>query len=162
MSSPIPDITARTINAPLVLLVEDSDLDTDLFRRSLELSGLPWRLLVLRNGEQVIDFLTRHEAKAIESVDLPDLILMDLNLPKKTGRQALGEIKAHPTFRRIPLLIYTGTENFRDVLDSCDEHANAFLRKPIYVDETVQMLKGIHEFWFSRSRFPWSGGKWDG
>lgn len=130
---------------PKVFLIEDSDLDRELFNRAFAQSGVNWELSVFKDGEVASEALLQGlKAKG----GLPDLILMDLNLPRKTGRQLLVETKRNPFLRRIPILIYSGTESHRDVVDSLSEHANGFLRKPVFLNETVKLIKRVHEFWF--------------
>lgn len=138
-----------------ILLVEDNPGDADLAREALEDSKLLNELRVVEDGEQAMAYLRREGAYA-EAVR-PDLILLDLNLPKKDGREVLAEIKADPTLRRIPVVVLTTSRAEEDVMRSYDLHANCYVTKPIDLSQFIHVVHQIEEFWLSIVQLPPDG-----
>ena len=130
-----------------ILLVEDNLGDADLAREALENSKLHNTLEVVEDGEKAMAYL-RREAPYAEATR-PDLILLDLNLPKKDGRQVLAEIKADPSLRRIPVVILTTSKAEEDVLKTYDLHANCYITKPIDLKQFLHVVRSIEDFWLS-------------
>lgn len=135
-----------------ILLVEDNPGDVRLVREALRDSDTPLELNVVNDGEQAIQFLSR--GGSFRSAPRPDLVLLDLNLPKKSGHEVLAEIKTSDEWRSIPVLVYTSSDADADVNGAYDLHANCYVRKPSNLDEVVQVLRCIEMFWLRRTRLP--------
>ena len=140
-----------------ILLVEDNLGDADLAREALENSKLHNDLSVVGDGMEAMDFLRRKGKYA--QAPRPDLILLDLNLPKKDGREVLAEIKADPDLKRIPVVILTISKDEEDVLKSYNLHANCFITKPIDLGQFMKVVKSIEEFWLTIVKLPPNGYK---
>ncbi len=136
----------------VILLVEDSPGDADLAREALEETKVRNRLFVAKDGEEAMEFL--HRAGKYRDAPRPGLILLDLNLPKKDGRQVLAEIKADEDLKRIPVVILTISKEEEDVLRSYNLHANCFITKPIDLNQFLKVVKSIEEFWLTIVRLP--------
>ncbi len=130
-----------------ILLVEDNPGDVDLAREALGMGKLHNSLHVARDGMEAMDFL-RQAGKFLNS-PRPDLIILDLNLPKKDGRQVLAEIKADEDLKRIPVVILTTSSAEEDVLKSYNLHANCFITKPIDLSQFMHVVQSIESFWLS-------------
>jgi CheY-like chemotaxis protein len=143
---------AETVRPIDVLLVEDDEGDVLMTREALAEGKVLNRLNVVGDGVEALDYLRRggRHAAAVR----PDLILLDLNLPKRDGRQVLAEIKSDPDLRRIPVVVLTTSEAEEDVLRSYDLHANAYVTKPVDFDRFVQVIQQIDEFFISVVRLP--------
>jgi CheY-like chemotaxis protein len=138
-----------------VLLVEDDPGDVVLITEAFEHNKVDNRLHVVADGVEAIQFL-RREAP-YEDADEPDLILLDLNLPRKDGREVLAEVKEDPTLRRIPVVVLTTSKAEEDVLRSYDLHANAYVTKPVDFDRFIEVVRQIDEFFVSVVRLPGAG-----
>lgn len=135
-----------------ILLVEDNPGDVRLVSESLKEYKICNRLSMVRDGEEAMQFLRRKGQFA--DAPRPDLILLDLNLPKKDGREVLAEIKADPELRRIPVVVLTSSRDEEDVLRSYDVNANCYVTKPVDLDQFVRVVQSIENFWFSMVRLP--------
>jgi CheY-like chemotaxis protein len=135
-----------------ILLVEDSPADVALTQEALLDSKLRNNLHVVTDGEAAMAFLRQTGSYA--SKPRPDLILLDLNLPKKNGREVLAEIKEDPALRLIPVVIMTVSQDERDILESYRLHANCYIRKPVKFREFIEIVKSIESFWFSIVTLP--------
>lgn len=145
--------TTSSLVAPIeILLVEDSPGDVDLAREALESTKVRNTLHVARDGEEAMAFLRRQGA--YRDVPRPGLILLDLNLPRKDGREVLSEIKADAELKRIPVVILTISEDEEDVLRSYNLHANCYITKPIDLGQFLKVVKSIEEFWLTIVRLP--------
>jgi chemotaxis family two-component system response regulator Rcp1 len=140
-----------------ILLVEDNPGDADLAREALEGSKLHNQLFVVGDGEAAMDFL--HKTGEYADMPRPDLILLDLNLPRKDGREVLAEIKAHQNLKRIPVVILTTSQSEEDVLKSYNLHANCYITKPIDLNQFIRVVRSIEDFWLSIVVLPPNGGK---
>jgi chemotaxis family two-component system response regulator Rcp1 len=138
-----------------ILLVEDNPGDADLAREALEGGKLNNKLYVVSHGEAAMDFL--HRSGAYADVVRPDLILLDLNLPRKDGREVLAEIKADKDLKCIPVVILTTSQSEEDVLKSYNLHANCYITKPIDLDQFVKVVRSIEHFWLSIVVLPPNG-----
>ncbi|HVL87037.1 MAG TPA: response regulator [Candidatus Thermoplasmatota archaeon] len=138
-----------------ILLVEDNPGDVRLTREALRESKLINRLSVAQDGEEAIAFLRREGAYV--KAPRPDLVLLDLNLPRKNGREVLAEMKADPQLRRIPVVILTSSKSEEDVVRSYDLHANCYVTKPVSLDRFVDVVRSIEDFWLSIVRLPSKG-----
>ncbi|MBD2304311.1 response regulator [Chroococcidiopsis sp. FACHB-1243] len=135
-----------------IFLVEDNKADVRLVEEALKRSTIPNQVLSVRNGMDAIAFL-RQEGEYTDAPH-PDLILLDLNLPKKDGREVLAEIKADPQLRRIPVVILTTSKNEEDICHSYDLHVNCYITKSRNLSQLFQIVKGIEEFWLSTVTLP--------
>ena len=135
-----------------LLLIEDNPGDVRLAREGLKEGKILNRLHVARDGEEALAFLRREGAFA--DVPRPDLILLDLNLPKKDGREVLAEIKADPRLLRIPVVVLTTSEAEEDVLRSYDLHANCYISKPMDLERFIEVIMAIEQFWFTIVQLP--------
>jgi len=143
---------AEAVRPIEVLLVEDDEGDVLMTREALDEGKVLNRLNVVGDGVEAIDYL-RGE-KGYEGATRPDLILLDLNLPKRDGRQVLAEVKGDPDLRRIPIVVLTTSEAEEDVLRSYDLHANAYVTKPVDFERFVEVIRQIDEFFISVVRLP--------
>lgn len=140
---------ARTLE---ILLVEDNSGDIRLTQEALRRCGSPCVLRVARDGEQALAML-RQQGEYRER-SKPDLVLLDLNLPLKSGYQVLTEIKDDARTVQIPVLILSTSSTERDVADCYRRHANCYLQKPLNFDDFVALIREVHEFWLGRAVLP--------
>jgi chemotaxis family two-component system response regulator Rcp1 len=137
-----------TDNKPVeILLVEDNPGDVRLTMEALKEGRLLNHVSVAEDGVKALAFL-RQEGKYADEVR-PDLILLDLNLPKKDGREVLAEIKEDPELRRIPVVVLTTSTAEQDVLGTYDLHANCYINKPVDFEQFIKVVKSVGDFWFS-------------
>jgi CheY-like chemotaxis protein len=137
-----------------ILLVEDNPGDVRLTREALK-DGAAINLHVVRDGEKAVAFL-RQEGEYTQA-PRPDLILLDLNLPRKNGREVLAEIKITPSLKRIPVVVITASEAEQDILNCYDLHANCFITKPMDLDRFMSILKAVKQFWLTVAKLPPGG-----
>src|SRR6202045_2083052 len=135
-----------------ILLVEDSPGDVRLTREAFKDAKVHINLHVASDGAEAMDFLHR-EGKHANALR-PDLILLDLNLPKKDGREVLGEIKSNPAFLTIPVVILTTSAAEVDILRSYKLHANSYITKPVDLVGFLEVVKSIDSFWLSVVKLP--------
>ncbi|AXR79217.1 response regulator [Natrarchaeobaculum sulfurireducens] len=135
-----------------LLLVEDNPGDVRLTREAFEAGRIENELHVVPDGAQALDFLHRRGEYA--DAPRPDLILLDLNLPRTGGEAVLEELKADPELRPIPVIVLTSSRAEEDVVKSYDLHANAYLTKPVDPDEFIDTVRAFEKFWFSVVRLP--------
>jgi CheY-like chemotaxis protein len=145
---------AEAVRPIEVLLVEDDEGDVLMTREALDEGKVFNRLNVVGDGVEAIAYLRREKPYA--EVTRPDLVLLDLNLPKRDGLQVLEEVKADPDLRRIPIVVLTTSEAEEDVLRSYDLHANAYVTKPVDFDRFVEVIRQIDNFFISVVRLPTS------
>lgn len=135
-----------------VLLVEDDPGDVLLTREAFKDHKVRNNLNVVSDGEEAIAYL-RRETRYTEA-SRPDLVLLDLNLPRKDGREVLKDIKADPELRSIPVVVLTTSEADEDVLRSYDLHANAYVTKPVDFDQFINVVRQIDEFFVTVVKLP--------
>lgn len=135
-----------------ILLVEDNPGDARLLREALVECGMEHRLAVVGDGVEAIRYLRRDAAYQDES--RPDLILLDLNLPKKDGREVLAEIKSDAELRRIPVVVLSTSDSEEDIVCAYDRHANCYISKPLELDAYFDVAEGIRRFWIDTVRLP--------
>jgi len=140
------------VHAIDILLVEDSAADVRLTREALRNTKLINRMTVASDGVQAMAMLRNQGQYA--NLARPDLILLDLNLPKKNGRAVLEEIKQDPALKRIPVVIITSSTAEEDVVRSYDLHANCYITKPLELGNFVEVVKAIEDFWVGIVRLP--------
>lgn len=135
-----------------ILLVEDSLADIALVQQVLKLIGRPHHLHVARDGYEGIAMLRRQGAHV--GLPEPDLVLLDLNMPGKDGREALAEIKSDPKLNHIPVVVLSTSHAERDVLACYHLQANCYLQKPVHFDAFVTLIRAVQDFWFGRVALP--------
>jgi chemotaxis family two-component system response regulator Rcp1 len=142
--SRLPKESCRPIE---LLLVEDNPGDVRLTREALREGRVRNHLHVAADGVEALAYLRREGQYA--QAPQPDLILLDLNLPKKSGPEVLAEIKADPVLKRIPVVILTVSKAEEDVLKSYNLHANCYITKPVDLDQFLEVVKSIEDFWLT-------------
>jgi two-component system, chemotaxis family, response regulator Rcp1 len=135
-----------------ILLVEDNPADVLLTQEAFSESKIRHRLWCVTDGEQALQFL--RQTGEYGDAPRPDVVLLDLNLPKKDGREILAEIKADPTLRQIPVIVLTTSKSEQDIFRAYKLHANCYLTKPVDLDEFVAKIRSLEDFWLSIVRLP--------
>ena len=130
-----------------ILLIEDSLPDIRLTERALKSGQISYNVSIVRDGIEAMAFLRRQNSYA--DAPRPDLILLDLGLPKKNGTEVLAEIKGDPSLKRIPVVVLTSSDAQEDILATYDLHVNAYTKKPVDADDFVNAIRTIEEFWLS-------------
>ncbi|NER19568.1 MAG: response regulator [Symploca sp. SIO1C2] len=136
----------------IIFLVEDNQADIRLIQEALKNSSIPHQVVTVRNGMDAMAYL-RQEGEYVDALR-PDLILLDLNLPRKDGREVLAEIKADPKLKRIPVVVLTTSRNEDDIFQSYDLHVNCYITKSRNLSQLFQIVKGIEEFWLETVTLP--------
>lgn len=135
-----------------ILLVEDNPGDVRLTREALREAKVHNEISVAEDGEAAVEAL--HRRGRYQDAPRPDLILLDLNLPKKDGREVLAEIKQDPELRRIPVVVLTTSRGQRDILETYDLHANCYITKPVDLNKFIEVVKSVEHFWLSIVELP--------
>ena len=143
---------ANVVRPIEVLLVEDDEGDVLITREALAEGKVLNRLHVVGDGVEAVDFLRRKKPHA--NATRPDLILLDLNLPKRDGHQVLADIKSDADLRRIPVVVLSTSSADEDILRSYDLHANAYVTKPVDFDRFVDVIRRIDDFFISVANLP--------
>ena len=130
-----------------ILLVEDRADDAETTMDALRDGRVRNRVHWVKDGEEAMAFLRREGCFAAAPV--PDLILLDLNMPRKNGLEVLEEIKEHEFWKRIPVVMMTASEKEQDILSAYDRHANCYITKPVDIDKFIQAVRSIEDFWLS-------------
>lgn len=142
-----------TVKPIEILLVEDNPGDVRLTREALKEGKVLNNLHVAMDGVEALAFLQREGQEYADAVR-PDIILLDLNLPRKDGRELLAEIKIDPDLRRIPVVVLTTSKAEEDILKTYDLHANCYITKPVDLDQFLTVVKSVEEFWFTIVKLP--------
>ncbi|MEU9019794.1 response regulator [Actinomadura sp. NPDC048394] len=145
-------MTGTAIQPITVLLVEDDPGDELMTREAFEHNKVRNTLHVVRDGAEALDFLYRRAEHA--EAPRPDLILLDLNLPKRDGREVLQEIKSEPDLAAIPVVVLTTSSAEEDILRSYSLHANAYVTKPVDFDQFINAIRQIDDFFVTVVRLP--------
>jgi len=135
-----------------ILLVEDNPADIRLTQEALVEAKVHHELCSVSDGVEALRFL-RQEAQYADEIR-PDLVLLDLNLPKKDGREVLEEIKIDPMLKTIPVVILTTSQAEEDILRSYNLHANCYVTKPVNLDQFTRIIRSIEDFWLTVVRLP--------
>jgi CheY-like chemotaxis protein len=146
----------KIIGKPITILLAEDDPDDRLMAtEALEESRLANDLKIVEDGEELMDYLY-HRGKFAAGNDwhIPGLILLDLNMPKKDGREALQEIKADPNLRRIPIVVLTTSDEEEDIYRSYDLGVNSFITKPVSFEGLVEIMKTLKLYWFEIVELP--------
>ena len=134
-----------------VLLVEDNPGDVLLSTEALEEAKLHINMSIVSNGVEALDYLYRRSASAAPR---PDLMLLDLNMPRKDGREVLAEIKTDPDLRGIPVVVLTTSHAEQDIVRTYNLHANAYVTKPVDLEQFIAIVHAINQFWFTIVALP--------
>ena len=145
----------QSLNVIEVLLVEDDPGDVVLIREAFEHNKVYNALHVVSDGVEALEFLRREGEHA--GARRPDLVLLDLNLPRKDGRQVLAEVKEDADLRTIPVVVLTTSEADEDIVRSYDLHANAYVTKPVDFDRFIEVVRQIDEFFVTVVKLPPNG-----
>lgn len=135
-----------------ILMVEDNPGDARLTQEALKESKVYNNLHHVRDGVEAMEFLRKEGP--FGDAPTPDIILLDLNLPRKDGRQVLAELKAIPRLKNIPVVVLTTSEAEQDIVKSYELHANCYITKPVDLDKFVEIIHGIENFWLSIVKLP--------
>lgn len=138
-----------------ILLVEDNPADVRLTTEALKEGRLVSSLAVAKDGVEALDYLQRRGQ--FSGASRPDVILLDLNLPKKDGREVLAEIKVDSALRDIPVVVLSTSQNDADVASSYDLHANCYVSKPVDLDRYIHVIRTIESFWAGVAQLPPAG-----
>ena len=135
-----------------ILLAEDNPADARLTIEGFKDAAVKHNMTVVEDGQQVLDYLDvrRHDPEA----SLPDLILLDLNMPKKSGLEVLSEVKSDLELRMIPIIILSASDSERDITEAYRLQANAYITKPIDLDEFTKLVRSVNEFWLNFVKLP--------
>ncbi|MEH2025600.1 response regulator [Nostoc sp.] len=136
----------------MIFLVEDNKADIRLIQEALKNSSVPHQVVTSRDGIDAMAYLRREGEYA--NARRPDLILLDLNLPKKDGREVLAEIKTDPVLKRIPVVVLTTSKNEDDIIESYNLHVNCYITKSRNINQLFEIVKSIEDFWLSTVTLP--------
>lgn len=136
----------------MIFLVEDNKADIRLIQEALKNSSMPHEVVTSRDGIDAMAYLRQEGEYA--NAPRPDLILLDLNLPKKDGREVLAEIKTDPVLKRIPVVVLTTSKNEDDIIESYNLHVNCYITKSRNLNQLFQIVKSIEEFWLCTVTLP--------
>jgi two-component system, chemotaxis family, response regulator Rcp1 len=139
------------MNSLRILLVEDSPSDVRLIREALKETLLPVQVTLARDGVEAMEYLRQSE---VGLVNRPDIVLLDLNLPRKNGREVLAEVKAAPHLKQIPVLIMTSSKADEDVRQAYSLNANCYITKPANLQDYLDVVRSIEDFWFGTATLP--------
>jgi CheY-like chemotaxis protein len=138
-----------------ILIADDDTEDLDMIRDALKESRLLNEIKCVKDGEELMDYLLhRAQFENSDEFPLPGLILLDLNMPKKDGREALAEIKSHPKLRQIPVVVFTTSKAEEDVYRTYDLGVNSFITKPVSFEALVTVIKALGQYWFEIVELP--------
>ena len=151
-SSTLPYGAVEGLRPVDILLVEDNPADVRLTLEALKESRILTNLHVVGDGVAAMSFLRREGEHS--NAPRPDLVLLDLNLPRKDGRQVLAEVKTDPELKRIPVAVLTTSQAEEDVIRSYDLHANCYVTKPVDLDQFLHVVRTINEFWLTLVKLP--------
>jgi CheY-like chemotaxis protein len=144
--------TAEGTRTVEILLVEDNPADVRLIKETFKDFKISNNLSVAKDGVEAMAFIKREGV--FSGAPRPDVILMDLNLPKKSGFEVLAELRQIPVIKRIPVVILSTSDSEQDILKSYDLHANCFVTKPVGLDEFIKIVMSIEDFWLSIVKLP--------
>lgn len=139
---------------PVIVCADDDADDRMLVRDAFEEAGMGDFLKFVEDGEQLLDYLTRQNGFTAENAPWPDVILLDLNMPRKDGREALGEIKRNATLRRIPVVVLTTSKAGEDISNSYELGASGFITKPVSYEGLVDAANTLRKYWFEVGKLP--------
>jgi CheY-like chemotaxis protein len=135
-----------------ILLVEDNEGDIFLTREALEESEYKIKVSIARDGQEALDFIFK--VNGFEEQKTPDLIILDVNLPKKSGHEVLFEIKRHVAYKQIPVIVLTTSSSKRDIELSYEYYANCYITKPVEVADFLRVISAVQQFWINAATLP--------
>ena len=135
-----------------ILMVEDNPADVELTKEAFSEGKLNNRLHVVNDGEEALDYL--YKKGRFSDAETPDIILLDLNLPKLNGKQVLAEIKSDEALSFIPVIVLSSSEDNADIKAAYSLNANSFVTKPVAIDDFLEVVKGIEHFWVEIVKLP--------
>ncbi len=143
------------MNMQPILIAEDDADDRYLLQTAFSETGYPEKIDFVENGIEVLNYLDDiYTSNNMEVKALPGFILLDLNMPKKDGREVLKEIKQHPVFKKIPVIVFTTTKNEIEIKRCYELGANSYIVKPISFDALLKVVENIRSFWFQTASIP--------
>jgi two-component system, chemotaxis family, response regulator Rcp1 len=146
-------IAQKTETRPVdILLVEDNPGDVRLTKEALKDAKVLNEIYVARDGVEAMQFV--HREGSFANAPMPDLILLDLNLPRKDGREVLAEIKKDPKLQHIPVVVLTTSKADEDIIKTYNLHANAYITKPVDLNRFVEIMHALEQFWFTIVKLP--------
>lgn len=146
---------AKPVKRVKILMADDDAEDRILTKEAFEESYLLNDLEFVEDGQELMDYLNKEGKYAnVENHTLPGLILLDLNMPRKDGREALREIKSHPVFRKIPVIILTTSKAHQDIIRTYDLGVNCFITKPVSFQELIEVTRALGRFWLEIVELP--------
>ena len=145
----MPSNGARPIE---ILLVEDNVEEAEMTMAALKDGRVRNRIHWVEDGEEALSYLRRQGR--FGAAARPDLVLLDLRLPRMSGQEVLAEIKQHPDWRRIPVVIMTSSDDEKDILGAYERHANCYVTKPVDMDKFIEVIHSIEDFWLTTVRLP--------
>jgi len=137
-----------------IAIAEDDQDDRDLMRDAFAEGHHAHRLMFFHDGEELMDYLVRGAEKTRDPVQMPDMVLLDLNMPRLDGRQALVAIRSHPRLCQLPVVVISTSREAHDVLDAYQRGANSFISKPSRFRQLVDALSALDHFWFGIANLP--------
>ena len=141
-------------NVPTILMADDDPDDRMMMKEALEENNFSHSLHFVEDGEELLDYLHKRGKFVGGNVLWPSLILLDLNMPKIDGREALSHIKSHINFKRIPVIVLTTSRAEEDIVRTYDLGVNSFICKPVHYNDLVQVAREIGNYWFSTVSLP--------
>jgi CheY-like chemotaxis protein len=138
-----------------ILVAEDDSDDRFLLQTAFKEKGFNDKIEFVENGVELIDFLANIHDKKTAHESYPYFILLDLNMPKKDGREVLKEIKQHPVFKKIPIIVFTTTKNENEIRRCYELGANTYVVKPVSFEGLLKVLDDIRAYWFNTATIPW-------
>lgn len=140
-----------------ILLVEDNEGDIELTREAFSESKVRNNVHVVKDGQAALDFLLHQNG--YENAVFPDVVLLDINLPKKDGKEVLKIVKSDPKVKHIPIVILTSSEAEKDIVKSYELHANCYITKPVTLESFMEVIRSVEEFWLGVVKLPMSREK---
>jgi len=137
-----------------ILIAEDDADDRFLLQTAFEENGFTDTLEFVENGIELIEYLSKTLQKKTLDIQYPGFILLDLNMPKKDGREVLKEIKQHPEWKKIPVVIFTTTKNEHEIKRCYELGANTYVVKPVSFDALVRVIREVRSYWFNTASIP--------
>jgi len=140
-------------NQPILIAEDDAD-DRYLLQTAFSEIGYPEKIDFVENGIEVLNYLNSNYTHNSDEKALPGFILLDLNMPKKDGREVLKELKSHPVFKKIPVIVFTTTKNEIEIKRCYELGANSYVVKPISFDALLKVVENIRSYWFQTASIP--------
>lgn len=137
-----------------ILIAEDDADDRFLLQTVFEEKGFTDKIEFVENGVELLDYLEKIHGKQVSEASYPGFILLDLNMPKKDGREALKEIKQHPVFKKIPVIVFTTTKSENEIRRCYELGANTYVVKPVSFDALLKVVEDIRSYWFTTAAIP--------